>query len=256
MSVEAPAGVFACLRTAGDNASVVLVNMAGTKVQGRCVCPRPCCRTSCGDKRLSPTCGSIGRLPGVSCQEERVNVPRMLPPFGFTVLALRADGPVTPGRADLWTKAVDAAKERTRVPRRRIVRRTMVSGWKATTMWLDQQGVGALKRLSIGGTEVLGRPIFICRPAGREHAERRCYGRKARRPFFEGGFGRARLTLRYVPSGLVAVGDGLVGRRANAGGHVLAGGPGLAMVCRDGRGVLEDAYRVRHLPTEGVTSSI
>jgi hypothetical protein len=259
LSVEAPAGVFACLRTAGDNASVVLVNMAGTKVQGAVRVPQAVLPEKLRRQAVVSDLWLNRPVAGVSCQEERVNVPVALPPFGFTVLALRADGPVTlPVEPDPWTKAVDAAKEKDSRPQ--AADRASDDGIRLEgndyVAWISRES-GLLKRLSIGGTEVLGAADLYLPAGWREHAEKTVLRQEGNAAVLERGFGRARLTLRYVPErGSLRLETAWSGDVPTQAAMYLPVVRASRWFAATAEGVLEDAYRVRHLPTEGVTGSI
>lgn len=255
LSVEAPAGVFACLRKTGDHASVVLVNMAGTKVDGTVGVPQAVLPKKLQSGAVVSDLWSNRTVSGMTRQEERWSLPVSLPPFGFTVLALRADGPVTvPVEPDPWAKMArtNASGSATTEPPAGTIK---LEGNKYIA-WVNTQS-GLLERLSIDGVAVLG-PADLHLPAGwREQAERTVLRQEGKATTLERRFGKARLTLRYVPEPerlrLETAWSGDAPAHAAMYVPVVQASRWFAATAE---GVLEDAYRVRHLPTEGVTSSI
>jgi len=255
LSVEAPAGVFACLRTAGDGASVVLVNLAGTKREGTVLVPR----AVLPEKLRTTAVGSdlwLNRPVRVAASPTQgLCLPVSLDPFGFTVLALRADTPVSvPVEPDPWAKAVaiDGAGSATTMAPAEAVK---LEGDQYAA-WVNRQS-GLLERLAIRGSEVLG-PADLYLPAGlRERGEKAVLRQEGNGVVVERSFGRAKLTLRYRPE------PNLLRLETAWAGDVPADAAMYLPVVQASRwfaataeGVLEDAYRVRHLTTEGVSSSI
>jgi hypothetical protein len=254
LSPEAPAGVFACVRKMGDNASVVLVNFNGTTTEGLVRVPQAALPAKVQGKAVASDLWLNRPVRGVTTASDQLSLPVSLPPFGFTVYALRADAPVSvPVEPDPWAQA--AAGTSPSVNTAPAPGAIKLEG-KQYVAWIDAQS-GLLQRLVIGGKEVLGAADLHLPIGWRERAEKVVSRQEGNQLVFDRQFGRSRLTLRYrtEPETLRLETEWSGDVPANAA-MCLPVTEASRWYAATAEGVLEDAYRVGHLLTEGVTSSI
>ncbi len=92
LCVQAPPGVFACLRSDGDRVSVVLINFSGDRVEGEVVVPKASLPAAvAADPRILEGYWSDDERPAEGSDTE-LRMPLDLDPFEFTVYALRRRG--------------------------------------------------------------------------------------------------------------------------------------------------------------------
>jgi len=92
LCVQAPPEVFACLRSAGDRTSVVLINFSGDRVKGEVVVPKASLPAAvAADPRILEGYWSDDERPAEGSDTE-LRMPLDLDPFEFTVYALRRRG--------------------------------------------------------------------------------------------------------------------------------------------------------------------
>jgi len=254
-AVRAPKGVFTCLRRTAQTASVVAVNLNPKPAEGVAVIAWDALPAGLRSRpvRVLDAWRNLPVDPLQRTSPRELQLPVSLPPFGFTVLALRRDSPPSvPLEPDRWASR-PATPSLSAPPENAVA----LSG-TAWRLWVDRT-TGLPARLDRNATAVLGRADLVLDPAVRAAAGS-CGLRTGERELrAERGFGKRRLTITY--------------RAAAAGPEIRARWTGVDpapsyaalywpvfkarrwyAACAEG--VFEDAYRVRHLATDGVIGSI
>jgi hypothetical protein len=273
--VEAPPGVFACLRSDGRWASVVLVNFDSKPVAGEIRMRLDCLPK---DLRLKPAVTAIfpsGKIAmsTTAVGEGSLRVPINLEPFDFGVCVVRspnvpwpnveslssprvaaipppaASGPATtstpPGILKLSGPTGVAVQPSGGTARKR--------SWEA---WIDADS-GLLKRLTVDGCEELGPAELYLPETCRAAAQRASCRHDGIAVIVQRTFGSARLDLRYEPTG-----SGLRVRSRWSGKMMPRQAALYLPVVQAARwwampaeGRVEDRYEVRHLASSGILSS-
>ena len=256
LSTRAPPEVFVCLRVSGDAASVVAVNVCNRAVDGTIAVPRDALPARAQRTPIAIDTWTTEPVPVSHLVQGSVSLPLRLPPFGFTVLALRDDAAAVPLPPDAWAEADDLDEAHAWHPREKGLLAVRGSEY---TAWINPR-TGLLAGVTVGGHQVfrnadLFLPPDLAARAGPVEVTRRD-GERGVAAICT--FGDRALELTYT-----AHDDAL---RIDAGwreDQCPAYAAMLLPVSRAERwyaaaaaGVFEDTYQLRHTTTDGQTGSI
>jgi hypothetical protein len=252
VSVQAPPEVFACLRSDGPGASVVLINFAESTVTGNASVPLTSLPEALRTEAFARNMWT-GAQVAASVAGGSLELPFTLAPYGFTVLALRADAaPAAPEQQDWWAESPDAPH-----PAPGPVAGAMPFGDRRCTGWVDLR-TGLLNRVDADGSPVVGQTdLFLPGDLAAAPAEVTVQpdgaGIKAIRKM---GDGALQLTYRAQDNGIEVsaqwLGEGTPAGRSLA----LPFAQATHWYSCSGEGVAQDEYHPRHLTGDGVTGSI
>jgi hypothetical protein len=259
--VEAPPGVFACLRSDGRQASVAVVSFQSTPIAGEIRVPLEALPKQLRAKASVTALFPLGRhapIKGVF-QGPTLCLPVNLREFDFGVLAVRRPEGPRPNADVALTSAVEfpptAPPTTTPVPTG-VLQVTGLAGPRHWNAWIDSS-TGLLKRMAVDGKAVVGSTdLYLaerCRTAAGPAACRREGGGVV----VERAFGSARLELRYQP-----VPTGLRLRTRWSGATMPRQAALYVPIVNAARwwaasaeGRVEDRYEVRHLATTGILTN-
>jgi len=256
IAVEAPPGVFTCLRTAQTDAAVVAVNLApfqatGTARLARSRLPRT---LRSGPVQILDAWRNTRLESADSAHSDALEIPLDLPPFGFTVYALRRGVlPDVPLESDPWDRAPRSAERPAAPPENAVA--LARSSWR---LWIDRT-TGLPSRFDVAGVPGLGRADLVLDAATCSAASEICELRTQPREVRTiRAFGDRTLEIIYRATD---AGPELDMRWSEPGPPAYAALYWPVLNARRwyaacAEGVFEDTYRVRHRTTDGVMGSI
>ncbi|MCE5215451.1 hypothetical protein LLH03_00340 [bacterium] len=250
--IQTPPEVFSCLRTQGEDASVVLINFSGAPVKGEAVVPAQKLPDNLrGQARVRDLW--TGALVTGQTADGSLRLPVSLQPLQFTVCALRTGEAVPALPTEDWWTPTPATTSAAAAP---VAEAVQLSG-KGYTGWIDRK-TGLLARFEASGTPVLGAadlflPADLAGAPAEVTVEAAGSVVTAYRKYPEA---MLRLTYRVREDGLEvaaqwtgkqAPGEGSLGLPVPAATHWFAS---------SAEGLAQDEYHPRHLTIDGATGSI
>lgn len=252
VSVQAPDGVFPCLRTDGPSACVVLINFGQSAVTAKASVPLTSLPEGLRSKVFVRDMWTGAEVEATSTGGS-LELPFTLAPYGFTVLALRTDAaPAAPKTEDWWTESPAAPH-----PVGQPMAGAIPVGGKGYTAWVDAK-TGLLTRVDAGGVPVIGQTdLFLpadlaAAPAEVTVVEDERSVTTTRR------MADATLQLTYRPGeDAVEVSAQWLGERSPEGCSLaLPFADATHWFACSGEGVAQDEYHPRHLTTDGASGNI
>jgi len=259
LAVETPPQVFACLRTLDNQAAVVLINLGPKAIEAQARVPRAALPAAL---RETVSVGDLWQGRPVTAKSDAaagLTLPVALPPFGFTVYALRAKGPLPEIAVPTPAAKAKSAPASAAAPPEGALELAGQS-WRA---WIGRQS-GLLERFDADKRTVLGPADLHGGPMLAAGADRPQFDEQPGRVVARRKFGPATLVATYsaTPDALHVKLDWQPPQQAAPTGPASPLALYLPVVdarrwsVQTAEGLLTDEYRVRHLPTDGVIGSI
>ena len=259
LSVEAPAGVFAWLRSDGTNAAIACVNFESAFVEGELRVPLAALPEALRKApKVTQVChsGLTGCNP-TEVQDGVLSVPIVAAPFAYGVCAIRRDRIPTVGNpgADRGL-ASEAAPPATVSPHALMLKAPAdfsTVNWRA---WIDSHA-GLLEQFEAKGQGMLG-PADLYLPSDyRASAGKASVRRESDNVIAERTYGPARLEIRYEPRSTgLGVHARWLGDKRPAMASLYLPFPAAGWMARTAEGSLHGAFRARHLTSDGLLGSI